>query len=142
MDDIELVYDPLPDPALTAFITDNLVGFVIAKTGVSDWQPVNLFLKNPRGEWVGGLLGQIWGGWLHVKILWVSGPYRGKGLGTRLLMAAESMARENGAFAATLDTHSFQAPDFYPRFGYQEFGRLEDYPPGHTKIFFAKRLVD
>jgi hypothetical protein len=39
-----------------------------------------------------------------------------------------------------LDTFSFQGPEFYPKFGYREFGRL-DYPPGHQRIFLKKQLT-
>jgi GNAT superfamily N-acetyltransferase len=140
MDELEIVYDPLPTEALTRFVDDNLVGFVIARTGVSDWHPVNLFLKNKQGEWLGGLLGFVWGGWLHVRILWVSERVRGRGHGTRLMDAAERFALEHGAIAATLDTHTFQAPDFYAKRGYEVFGRLDDYPPGHAKLFLRKTL--
>lgn len=45
-----------------------------------------------------------------------------------------------GCHSASVDTFSFQGPQFYPRFGYVVFGTL-DYPPGHTRIFFKKRLA-
>ena len=35
---------------------------------------------------------------------------------------------------------SFQAPDFYSRHGYTEFGRIDDYPPGHARHWFMKRF--
>jgi ribosomal protein S18 acetylase RimI-like enzyme len=54
--------------------------------------------------------------------------------------AAEAFAVERGAFAATLETHGFQAPNFYTKRGYGVFGRLDDYPPGHAKLFPRKRL--
>ena len=45
------------------------------------------------------------------------------------------------AWSATASlTHSFQAPDFYKKQGYQEFGRLADFPPGHSLIWFSKTL--
>jgi hypothetical protein len=40
-----------------------------------------------------------------------------------------------------LDSFSFQAPGFYRRLGYAEFGVVEDYPPGHTRHFLKKRLA-
>ena len=54
--------------------------------------------------------------------------------------AAEEIARARGCIGIRLDTMSFQAPAFYRRLGYSEFGRIEDYPPGHTRLWFMKRL--
>jgi GNAT superfamily N-acetyltransferase len=140
VEDLEMVFEPLPGEALTRFLTDNVISVNIAKTGVSTWHPVGFFLKNARGEWLGGLTGYIWGGWLHVNFLWVAESLRGQGHGSRLMDAAEHLAVERGAFAVNLETHSFQAEDFYLKRGYVVFGRLEDYPPGHTKLFLHKRL--
>ena len=121
-------------------LTDHVIGVNYARTGISDWHPVGFFLKSPRGEWLGGLTGSIWGGWLHVNFLFVSETLRGQRHGTRLMDAAEAMAQERGAFGATLETHSFQAPEFYAKLGYSVFGRIDDYPPGHAKLFLSKRF--
>jgi GNAT superfamily N-acetyltransferase len=141
MDMPELVFEPLPGEALTRFIHDHVVSVSTARTGVSDWHPVGFFLKNARGEWVGGLTGYIWAGWLHVNLLWVTERLRGQNQGSRLMDKAEALAIEHGATAATLETFSFQAPGFYSKRGYQVFGRLDDYPTGHTKFFLRKTLV-
>ncbi len=39
-----------------------------------------------------------------------------------------------------LNTHSFQAPGFYTRFGYRECGRTPGYPHGHDDIHLLKLL--
>jgi GNAT superfamily N-acetyltransferase len=140
--ELELVFNPLPSEALTELIRDHVVAVNLAKTGAADWHPVGFFLRSPRGEWLGGLNGYIWGGWLHVNFLWVSETLRGQRHGTRLMDAAEAMARERGAFAATLETFTHQAPGFYAKRGYSVFGRLDEYPPGHAKLFLSKRLVE
>ena len=62
------------------------------------------------------------------------------GDGRRLLAVAEDEARRRGAKNAFLDTFSFQAPDFYRQHGYQVFGELPDFPPGHTRAFLTKKL--
>ncbi len=141
MSDLEIVFDALPAEALSRLVNEGVDLHNVAATGLSEWYPVNFFLKSPRGEWLGGLVGSIWGGWLHVKSLWVAASVRGHGHGARLLLAAESYAVERGCHAATLETHSFQARPLYEKLGYVVFGTLEDYPPGHAKFFLRKQLT-
>ncbi len=75
-----------------------------------------------------------------MNFVWVAETLRGQGHGSRRMDAAEAFAVEHGALAATLETHSFQGPEFYTKRGYGVFGRLDDYPPGHAKLFLCKRL--
>jgi GNAT superfamily N-acetyltransferase len=142
MKGLEIVFEPLPGEALSRLIIDGLDAHAIAATGIATWHPVGFFLKSGRGEWLGGLMGHLWGGWLYVRFLWVASPARGCGNGARLLDAAEEYAVERGCFAATLETASFQARPFYEKLGYEVFAMLEDYPPGHAKFFLRKRLID
>jgi len=135
-----MIFEPLPGEALTRFLTENLTYINFARTGVSSRHPIGFFLKNARGEWLEGLTGYVWGGWLHVNLVWIAESLRGHGHGTRLMDAAEALAVERGAFAATLETHSFQAPEFHMKRGYEVFGRIDDYPPGHAKLFLRKTL--
>jgi GNAT superfamily N-acetyltransferase len=72
--------------------------------------------------------------------MWVREDLRGQGFGRQLLEKAETEARQRGAKRAYLDTFSFQAPAFYKKLGYEEFGRLEDFPAGHTRYFLVKTL--
>jgi ribosomal protein S18 acetylase RimI-like enzyme len=55
--------------------------------------------------------------------------------------AAETLAMQRGATKATLETHSYQAPEFYKKRGYVVFGQLDGYPPGHVKFFMRKDLA-
>jgi GNAT superfamily N-acetyltransferase len=82
----------------------------------------------------------MWGGWLHISILWIEEPFRGKGHGAALMDAAEAEARGLGCRYAHLDSMSFQAPAFYEKLGYREFGRLKDSPLGHEQLFLWKQL--
>ena len=41
-----------------------------------------------------------------------------------------------------LFTHSFQAPAFYEALGYERRATIEQYPRGHAKYLYEKRLVD
>ena len=53
----------------------------------------------------------------------------------------EQAAKERGCTYAHLDTFSFQARPFYEALGYEVFGILDDYPPGHHKFFMKKALM-
>ena len=98
-------------------------------------------LKHPdTGALIGGLYAERYYGWLIVRYLAVPSELRGQGLGTRLLGMAEDHAREHSCIGMWLDTFSFQAPAFYRRHGFESFGEIDTYPPGHRRCFFEKRL--
>jgi GNAT superfamily N-acetyltransferase len=107
--------------------------------GHQQWRPFGVFVRE-GGEIIAGLAGETYCGWLFVRYLWVSDALRGRGIGRALMSQAEARARDRGCHSAWLDTFSFQAPGFYQRLGYEEFGRL-DYPPDHQKHFLRKRLI-
>lgn len=99
-----------------------------------------LTLSDSRGEFAGGLSGYVAYGWLFIDSLWVAEHARSQGQGRNLMLAAEEEARKHGCRNAWVDTFSFQARDFYERLGYQIFGELEDFPPGHRRYFMRKSL--
>jgi GNAT superfamily N-acetyltransferase len=98
-----------------------------------------LFVRDDAGAIRAGLVGYCYAGWLFINLLWIEDELRRGGIGTGLIAEAERHAVEFGCHSSWVDTFSFQGPDFYPRLGYREFARL-DYPPGHERIFFRKRL--
>ena len=139
MSDLKIVFQQ-EGGASAQTVRDRLDMHNVAATGVSRFYPVNFFVKNERGETLGGLLGAIWGGWLFISYLWVDEAVRGQDWGTRLMDQAEAYARERGAHSVNLDTHSFQARPFYEKRGYEVFGTLDRYPDEHKKFFLRKKL--
>lgn len=111
-----------------------------AQAGDPQHVPLWLLARDNAGKVQGGVLGQTYWSWCVIDVLAVAEPYRRQGIGSRLLAKAEEIARGRGCIGVRLDTVSFQAPDFYRRHGYTEFGRLDDYPPGHTYHWFMKRF--
>jgi GNAT superfamily N-acetyltransferase len=98
----------------------------------------------PIHDDTGAVAGGFWGitlfRWLHVQMLIVPEILRGRGIGSAVMNAAETEARARGCIGSCVDTFSFQATGFYEKLGYIPFGVLEDYPPGHQRIYFTKRL--
>ena len=106
-----------------------------------DHRPLALALRTPDGTVVGGLHGATMWGWLMVDGLWVDAALRGRGLGRRLLLAAEAAAVARGCSGAWLGTFDFQARGFYARLGYTVFGEIPDFPAGHTHYELWKPLA-
>jgi GNAT superfamily N-acetyltransferase len=121
-------------------VEDAVNQFNVVVTGDTSYSPVRLFLRDEQGRVLGGLLGDIWGGWMHIGFLWVHEALRGQGHGTRLLQVGEAEARAHGCRAVKLDTFSFQARPFYERHGYEVFAELPDFPKGHTFYYLRKML--
>lgn len=103
--------------------------------------PLASLARDEEGRVLGGLVGFTQGGWLYVELFWLPEDIRRQGLGSALLRDAEEEACRRGCTHAHLDAYSFQAPAFYESQGYEVFGRLDDYPAGHTRTFYRKKLV-
>jgi GNAT superfamily N-acetyltransferase len=129
-----------PDPATVEALGEALSSFNEAAAGPSGSRPLWIIARDAEGQLLGGLRGQTFWHWLFVAWLWVDEARRRQGLGAALLRAAEDEARRRGCIGAYVDTYSFQAPGFYARQGYAVFGRLDDLPPGGSRVWFAKRL--
>ena len=121
-------------------LDQEISAFNAAATGYHDGRMLSVAVRGDGGDLRAGLYGWTWGGCGYIDLLWVRDDQRGNGLGARLLAAAEAEIRRRGCDRVTLDTHSFQAPDFYARLGYTECGRTPGYPHGHDDIHLVKQF--
>lgn len=79
--------------------------------------PIGLFFEDENSRKLAGLTGEIFGNWLCIQFLFVSEQLRGQGIGSKLLQAAKSEAKQRDCKYAFVDTFSFQAPIFYKKHG-------------------------
>ncbi len=136
--ELDIIDDALASDV--AQLEANIDSYNMAKTGIHDAWLLSIMLKYPDGELYAGLHGHTWGGTCQIKLLWVAEQERGRGLGTTLLQAAEGEARRRRCKQIMLATHSFQAPEFYAKHGFEEVATLADNPIGHADILMIKRL--
>lgn len=127
-------------PADEAQVARGLLAFNEARFGPSGEQTVKFVVRDSAGTVVGGILGHTRWRWLYIAKLWIDESARGRGLGTRLMAAAEDLARSRGCTDVSLDTFDYQARPFYEKLGYELFGTLEGYPPGSRQYYLRKRL--
>ncbi|MBV4545290.1 GNAT family N-acetyltransferase [Pseudomonas triticicola] len=137
---IELTHNPTEEQRQA--ILQPLIEYNDAQTGGSKSEPFALMVKDQNGEILGGLYGRMIFRWMFIELLSVPEQGRGQGLGSKLMAQAEALAREKNCYGLWLDTFDFQAPEFYRKLGFSQFGEIVDYPPGHKRHYFQKRLID
>jgi GNAT superfamily N-acetyltransferase len=136
---LRLTFKDNPSWADRKIVDDGLGAYNAPFLADSRYSYFGFFVRDGSDKVRAGLIGNCYAGWLFINLLWIEDELRRGGIGTGLIAEAERHAVEFGCHSSWVDTFSFQGPDFYPRLGYREFARL-DYPPGHERIFFRKRL--
>lgn len=126
--------------ALDDFLEDRLYEFNVEATGFADGQALFASVTDESGATVAGLAGHTWGGCCEITKLWVHPSGRGRGVGTGLVRAAELEARRRGCERIVLSTHSFQAPQFYEKLGFERLCAIPGYPRGYEEIVYTRTL--
>ncbi|MGI8691203.1 MAG: GNAT family N-acetyltransferase [Thermomicrobiales bacterium] len=97
-----------PSRSDRGFLDERINEYNVAATNIHDGRMLYLTIRDERDAMIAGLSGWTWGGCAAVESVWVREDWRGKGLGTQLLTAAESEAIGRGCVQIVLDTHSFR----------------------------------
>jgi GNAT superfamily N-acetyltransferase len=140
MEEHQFTIEDQPEKRDVQFLEEQLFAYNMAQTGYQDGRDVAIFLRDEQQAIIAGLWGWTWGGCLKIQYLWVRADVRGQDLGTKLLAAAEAEGRARGCAIVALDTHSFQAPGFYQKLGYEVYGVLDGDPLGFQHYYLWKRL--
>ncbi|MCB0064516.1 MAG: GNAT family N-acetyltransferase, partial [Caldilineaceae bacterium] len=137
---LSLQVETRPSNQDLAYLEDQINRYNITHTGFDDYEPLAIFVRDGDGAIMAGISGFTWGGSCKINVLWVSEPLRGQGVGAALIQAAEMEARRRSCQVIVLETHAFQAPEFYKKYGYTVAGFRPDYPVGYGDYFFYKQL--
>jgi hypothetical protein len=79
-------------------------------------------------------------GLFFLDLFYLPGRLRGASAGSAVMRMAEAEAIRRGCQSGTLITVNFQAPEFYARHGWEEFGRIQS-APDVARIFMRKILT-
>jgi GNAT superfamily N-acetyltransferase len=124
---------------VSVYLESKLYEFNAGQTGSANGMGL-CFTVEDGGRIIAGAAGFSWAGFAQVRELWVDAAYRGQGLGSRLMAAAEKEAVLRGCVRLYLSTYPFQAPDFYQRLGFEEIARVPGLSDRFDSIYFAKSL--
>ena len=128
-----------PGNSDAAIVAAALAAEIAAGFGPRNETPLSI-VASAGSAVVGGLNGSTHWGWCYIRHLWVKEDWRRRGLGLRLLDEAETQARARQCVGLYVDTFDAGAAAFYERAGFARIGQVEDFPPGHARIFLSKRL--
>ena len=125
-------------------IVDLLIDFNRKKTNNIHLEyinkPLEIILRNPENEIIGGIYGRSIWNTMEIKTFIIKNEYRNKGFGNKLMKEAEKEAKKRKCNYISLDTFSFQAPEFYKKLGFQQVGIETDFPKNYNKYYFRKNL--
>jgi len=125
---------------LDATLVERIYEFNSEATGYTDGKLLGGCVRADSGELIAGFSGHTWGGVCVITHFWVDRQYRGRGMGQTVLQSAEAEARQRNCAHLILASHSFQAPRFYERLGYQRICTVEDWPVAHSNTVYRKPL--
>ncbi|MGG4044913.1 GNAT family N-acetyltransferase [Paenibacillus favisporus] len=124
------------------YVRNKLIEFNSKQVPNGIYEEVNLCVMDEEEHIIAGLNSVICWNWMEIDILWVDDEHRGSGHGKRLLEEAEEIARSKQCTFIKLNTFSFQAPEFYKKYGYKEMAVIENAPLGSKHYYFIKELID
>lgn len=131
----------IADDEAHRIVDEELAGHGVEQAGYWDARPLYVLARDPSNERIlGGMIGRTSLGLLFIELVFLPPELRNRGTGTRMLYMAEEEAVRRGCRAGVLYTISFQAPAFYERHGWREFGRIPCHPTGTSRIFMTKDL--
>lgn len=102
---------------------------------------ISFILRDENQKILGGITGTNYWYHLHIDFLWVDESLRGQGYGKELLTRIEEFAIEQSCHLIQLDTFSFQAPNFYQKFGYEVIGIVDDFPVKDSKQYYLVKKI-
>ena len=129
-----------PSSSEIEFLEDRLYEFNTGATGIDGGRTIGVFLRDDSRNIVAGATGYTWGEVCELRQVWVTADLRSRGVGRRLMKEAEAEAVRRGCRQLILTTHSFQAPGFYRKLGFEIVSEILDCPRGHSHLTLRKPL--
>ena len=140
MSELSIIVEPIRPRRGSRSLSAGCATTMLRRPGSSSFIRWGLSSKTMAARLWAGCLGNITGGWLHVRSLWVDTMWRGRGYAIELMAAAERYAIAKRCVAAGLQTASYEARPLYEKLGYRVFCELDDHPvKGHRRFHMTKR---
>lgn len=122
-------------------LVKGMLSYHTAKGHPRKSETFSIFIKDrDQKVWGGIIVSYLWNG-MEIQTLWVDESLRNQGWGQKLLLAAETEAVKRGCTISYTNTFSWQAPEFYLKLGYTQYGKLDGFPEGSCLSYLRKKLI-
>ncbi len=121
-------------------LTDGLDANAKQKRQHAPMEEFAFFMRDENDKIVGGCNGWLYYGCMYLEQLWIDEMYRGQNFGTKLVQAAEDLAKSKGCSFFTMETMDWEALDFYKKLGYRVEGEVRGYDKGTIMYQLRKDL--
>ena len=106
----------------------------------TDSETINLY-EEDGDKLIGGLTATRDFDSIYIDYLVVDKDYRKKGIGRRLILQLENIAREKKVKRIMLNTYSFQSPGFYERMGFKANLIIDPVFSNYKHYHFIKEIL-
>lgn len=134
------IHSKVPTREEIQFLEDMIYEYNASEIGKNDGKLFSKLIYGTENQIIAGISGWTWANACEITLFWVKEEYRKKGYGRILLNSAEEEAKKGNCKAILLRTYSFQAPDFYQKYGFKIEHETKDFPIGHSDLCLIKRL--
>jgi 8-oxo-dGTP pyrophosphatase MutT (NUDIX family)/GNAT superfamily N-acetyltransferase len=129
-----------PSLKLEQTLLDGLHLDAYATRGLGLVDSAGLSLRDGSNRVVGGLVFEIGYGCLHLRRMWVDPEWRRLGWGRKLILRAESMAKEKGCAFSMGIAMDWEDVSFFQRLGYFIEGTIPGYDKDSRGLWIRKEL--
>ncbi len=134
-------YEPNASPEDIAVVDKGICAYAKQQKDMDPFDFFNFFVRDQQGRIMAGCGGVMSYGCLYTGSLWVAESLRGKGIGTRLLQAAEQLALQRDCTMATVHTMDWEALELYKNLGYEVELVREGHKNNSIMYILKKELV-
>ena len=139
---MKILKDKLTDE-MKKTIYDGFKEYAVEQCGTSDIKdPISFHILGPNKELVSAIVCQLFWGALHIKYVWTHKKHRNKGYASKLMSEAFDFAKKHKCPFAYVETLSFQAPDFYKKFGFKLDFKRDGYKHKVSFYYMKKKFYN
>lgn len=131
-----------PNPEDKKVMVDGMLSYHVSKGHPRKTKIYSVVLKDQNNKVKGiVIVSFLWNG-MHIDSLWIDESLRNQDWGSKLMKMVEEEAIKRGCTIAYTDTFTWQAPLFYKKLGYKQYGKLEDFPQGNSLGYYFKKFTN